>query len=87
MAIVLNRKFSRRVGELLNPLQVGVGTVDGAPIAAKIAQLAFEKGCSILSLDVHNAFNSIPRAVVYAGLALYLPELLPWFITFYGEPS
>jgi hypothetical protein len=87
MAIVLNRKFSRRVGELLNPLQVGVGTVDGAPIAAKIAQLAFDKGCSILSVDVHNEFNSIPRAVVYAGLALYLPELLPWFITFYGEPS
>jgi hypothetical protein len=45
-----------------------VGTKDGAALAARFAQLAFDENCAILSLDIANAFNSIPRAVVDDGV-------------------
>jgi hypothetical protein len=87
MANILNRRFGKQVGERLNPIQLGVGTQDGAPIAARVAQLAYDSKCSILSIDITNAFNSIPRSVVEDGLTKYAPELLPWFRTFYRAPS
>jgi len=87
LAIVLNKKLAKQVGAQLNSIQVGVGTADGASIGSRLAQFVYDKNCSILSLDMTNAFNSISRLYIDQGIQKYAPTLLPWFRTFYRSAS
>jgi hypothetical protein len=83
-------QVSRRVGHALAPLQLGIGFGNGCDIGGRTAQMVFDspdENLVLISLDNHNAFNTLSRRLMCSGLATYAPELLRWFQYSYGEPS
>jgi hypothetical protein len=89
MGTLASRILSEDVGKHLLPLQTAVGLPGGAEIAAKLCQIMFnfDPGYAVACLDITNAFNTIPRALVYRGLQRYCPHLCAWFRSFYGQAS
>jgi hypothetical protein len=85
----LQKTLSSRLTAALAPLQLGVG-VRGASeqIARKLRRiLDSNPGCFVLQVDLSNAFNSVDRSKIQAGLLSQLPELLPWFELTHSQPS
>ena len=89
MGTLAARILSDDVGKHLLPLQTAVGLPGGAEIAAKLCQIMFnfDRGYAVACLDITNAFNTIPRGLVYRGLQRYCPHLCAWFRSFYGQAS
>ena len=56
------RRYGRKLADYFQPWgQYGVAVSGGVEIMALTARLSFEEGCTILSYDGANAFNSIYR--------------------------
>lgn len=80
-------RAARKTIPTLLPLQFGGGVPNGAEIVARLDDIAFHSGLSVLSIDVKNAFNSTRLSVIYRGLLETSPQLLPYFRWKYGSPS
>ena len=66
----IHQKVASKLGEKLAPLQLGIGIKGGCEIAARMTQLAYDIDSTlemesahscILSFDIANAFNTMPR--------------------------
>ena len=77
------------VGPKLTPLQLGVGVSGGCEIAGRLAQLMLDADSDnvLINLDLANAFNTIPREMMWTGLRYFCPELAHWFLWAYGAPT
>jgi len=85
--IIVN-DVQEEVREKLSPRQFSVGTPGGSEIAARICQGFFDMpAMALLPLDIANAFNEMPRALMYTGAIRFCPRLCRTFRTFYGRPS
>ena len=88
VAKVCLRPYISRLHELLQPSQLGVGTLRGCEAAVHatrsfMAQTQGEK--VLLKLDVKNAFNSIHRDTVLQAAQTYLPEIYPFIWDCYSS--
>jgi len=84
------RPYISRLYELLQPSQVGVGTLRGSEAAVHatcsfMAQTQGEK--VLLKLDVRNAFNSIRLNTVLQAAQTHLPEIYPFIWDCYSSKS
>jgi hypothetical protein len=86
MARMLSTKVSSSVGEKLQPLQFGISIKGGVEICARLCQLTClsRQDHSLLSTDVKNAFNTLRRSEIYAGVQQHAPGLLGFFHSFYS---
>ena len=81
------------VGRALAPLQLAVRITDGACILVAVAQATYthgqsgEPGCDMLKIDLKNAYGTIRRSDILAGLREHAPALIRWFIISYGSPT
>jgi hypothetical protein len=74
----------------LQPLQLAIGVKGGVEIAAVIADLGYSaegprREISTMSIDIKNAFNSMPRYRILLGLRESCPELIRYFKWTYGS--
>ncbi len=69
-------------------MQLGIYVKNGAEIGGRMAQLAFDSEDNLVlpSLNNENGLNTLPRGLIYSGLAEFAPELLHWFQYAYGGP-
>lgn len=76
-----------RVGQMLLPMQLGCSVTGGCEIAGRLGQLVLDThpDLMVISLDLKNAFNTIPRGLMMKGLAEFAPELMKWFRWAYGR--
>jgi hypothetical protein len=75
-----------RLATILQPHQLAVGVSGGVEIAAVLADLGYGDGdTGTMCVDVSNAFNSVRRRLMYEGIALHFPAILPFFKWFYGR--
>ena len=71
---VFCRRYGRKLADYFQPWgQYGVAVSGGVEIMAFTATLGFEEGCTILSYDGANAFNSIYRQRFLPALAEIVP--------------
>lgn len=79
---VISKKVSNKVGNRLEPLQLGAGNCGGCEIAARLPQVALDDmaGMAVISLDQRNAFNTMPRAMLLKGLLEHAPYLVKFFM-------
>ena len=79
----------RKVGDLLSPLQMGVGVELGCESIIHAARMILEEDPSLhlLQADFKNAFNEIGREYILAEVEAQLPELLAYVSTCYGSSS
>lgn len=79
----------RGVGSALLPLQLGVGMKGGSEIAGRLAQVMLDADptMAVINLDISNAFNTIPRKLMWRGVCETCPELCRWFQWAYGAPT
>ena len=84
-----SKLMSKDVGLQLLPIQMSVGLSGGGEILARICQMVYDisPDMAVACLDITNAFNTIRRGLVYAGLAQYCPKLCAWYRGFYGHNS
>lgn len=75
-----------QVGQELAPIQLGCGIKGGCEIAGRMAPLIVnsDSNVGIISLDIANAFGTIPRELIMRGILKYVPELSKWFAWAYG---
>eukprot|EP00759_Apiculatamorpha_spiralis_P008116 PhF_6_TR15074/c2_g1_i1/m.23702 len=81
-----------RLREVLEPLQMGVGSPMGAERIARIVENwrranMGDKNKVLFKVDLKNAYNSISRRAVLRALEKWAPNLVPWFWTTYGPLS
>jgi hypothetical protein len=81
------RSIMKSTSEKLAPLQLGSGFPSGNEISARAAQLAIDAGLAVISIDIKNAFNSMRRKLILAGIEVYCPALKSWFFQSYGHES
>ncbi|MBM4023654.1 MAG: hypothetical protein FJ284_15705, partial [Planctomycetes bacterium] len=91
-AKVLCSAVSAEVRQILEPLQVGVGTPGGAESVVHVLRQWLcrnraEANKVIASLDLSNAFNSVDRSRVMSAVRHAIPSLAPWVDLCYGEDS
>lgn len=79
----------RFIGKALLPLQLGVGMRGGSEIAGRLAQVMLDADPSmaVINLDISNAFNTIPRKLMWRGVCETRPSLCRWFQWAYGAPT
>jgi hypothetical protein len=86
---LVSRILSVEVGYKLEPLQLGCGISGGCEIAGRLGQVILDSHpdmCAI-KLDIKNAFNSMPRKVMWKGIKEFSPNLAQWYMWAYGEES
>lgn len=78
-----------RIGQEIRPIQLGVGTSGGSEIAGRMANvmLAAHHDNALINLDLSNAFNTIPRRLMWRGVLRHAPDLGHWFRWAYGQPT
>jgi hypothetical protein len=85
-----------KIGQMLAPIQLAVGTKDGCGIGVRIAQAWFDtpptdsrwqSSKAILSLDVKNCYNSLDRGQILQALRDKAPEAVRLFRICYDGPS
>ena len=83
------RMEGESVGRQLLPLQLGCGVRGGCEIAGRLGQIILDASSDvvIVSLDMKNAFNTMPRGLMLRGLLKYAPSLSKWFKWAYGRSS
>ena len=84
---VAMKAYGKTVSNLLEPLQLGCGMESGSEIAGRLGQLTLDAGRGdlvMMSLDVHNAFNSMNRQQMLRGILEFCPALGKWFRWAYG---
>ena len=81
---VFCRRYGRKLADYFQPWgQYGVAVSGGVEIRAFTATLGFEEGCTILSYDGANAFNSICRHRLLPALAEIVPSVVPYTFNVY----
>ena len=77
------------VGKVLAPIQLGAGIPGGSEIAGRLAQvmLSSQADMIVVNLDLANAFNTIPRDLMWRGVCEFSPSLCHWFQWAYGAPT
>ena len=82
-------RYDRKLVDYFQPWgQYGVAVSAGVEIMAFTATLGFEEGCTILSYDGANAFNSIYRHRFLPALAEIIPSVVPYASNLYAwEPA
>ena len=78
------------MGLLLAPRQLGYGTALGCEAAVHASRLYLsnlQPGQVILKLDFENAFNCIRRDKMLQAVSNLAPELAPFVLASYSEPS
>ena len=76
---VFCRRYGRKLADYFQPWgQYGVAVSGGVEIMAFTATLGFEEGCTILSYDGANAYNSIYRHRFLPALAEIVPSVVPY---------
>ena len=89
----MRTSIGRRIGERLQSFQLALGVSGGVEIAAVATDLGTSRnsvqnvpgGFATLSLDLKNAYNTMPRSHMLEGLHNYCPELIPFFTWVYGD--
>ena len=83
------RAYGRGIGARLAPLLLGVGTTGGTETVAHAlaSVLAEDPETVVISADMANAFNSIPRAAMLSAAQHSAPALLPMVQWAYGEET
>ena len=86
---VFCRRYGRKLADYFQPWgQYGVAVSGGVEIMALTATLGFEEGCTILSYDGANAFNSIYRHRFLPAQAEIVPSVVPYASNLYArEPQ
>jgi hypothetical protein len=81
------RAEGESVGRQLLPLQLGCGVRGGCEIAGRLGQIILDAHGEVVlvSLDMKNAFNTMPRALMLRGLLKYARSLSKWFKWSYGR--
>ena len=81
--------LAQKAAALLAPNQLGVGVRGGAEaIAHAVAEaVRVHPSCSVLQVDLVNAYNSADRGVVLEEVAAEFPECLAWATICYGALS
>ena len=83
---VFCRRYGRKLADYFQPWgQYGVAVSGGVEIMALTATLGFEEGCTILSYDGANAFNSIYRHRFLPALAEIVPSVVPYASNLYAR--
>ena len=83
---VFCRRYGRKLADYFQPWgQYGVAVSGGVEIMAFTATLGFEEGCTILSYDGADAFNSICRHRFLPALAEIVPSVVPYAINLYAR--
>ena len=83
---VFCRRYGRKLADYFKPWgQYGVAVSGGVEVMAFIAILGFEEGCTILSYDGANAFNSICRHRFLPALAEIVPSVVPYASNLYAR--
>ena len=83
---VFCRRYGRKLADYFQPWgQYGVAVSGGVEIMALTAALGFEEGCTILSYDGANAFNSIYRHRFLPALAEIVPSVVPYASNLYAR--
>jgi hypothetical protein len=81
------RAHGPAIATRLQPHQLAVGVKGGVEIAAVMADLGYgDEETGTLSIDISNAFNSVRRKLMLAGLLEYFPDIIPFFKWCYGSP-
>ena len=76
----------------LEPIQVGVGSKHGCDrivhvVRQWLGRNRAAKDKVLISLDLANAFNTIDRAAVLAGVRRVCPSMAPWIDASYSQDS
>ena len=84
---VFCRRYGRKLADYFQPWgQYGVAVSGGVDIVAFTATLGFEEGCTILSYDGANAFNSIYHHNRFLpALAETVPSVVPYASNLYAR--
>ena len=83
---VFCRRYGRKLADYFQPWgQYGVAVSGGVELMAFTATLGFEEGCTILSYDGANAFNSIYRHRFLPALAEIVPSVVPYASNLYAR--
>ena len=83
---VFCRRYRRKLADYFQPRsQYGVAVSGGVEIMAFTATLGFKEGCTILSYDGANAFNSIYRHRFLPALAEIVPSVVPYASNLYAR--
>ena len=83
---VFCRRYGRKLADYFQPWgQYGVAVSGEVEIMAFTATLGFEEGCTILSHDGANAFNSIYRHRLLPALAGIVPSVVPYASNLYAR--
>ena len=83
---VFCRRCGRKLADYFQPWgQYGVAVSGGVDIMALTATLGFEEGCTILSYDGANAFNSIYRHRFLPALAEIVPSVVSYASNLYAR--
>ena len=83
---VFCRRYGRKLADYFQPWgQYGVAVSGGVEIMALTAALGFEEGCTILSYDGVNVFNSIYRHRFLPALAETGPSVVPYASNLYAR--
>jgi len=77
------------LSSVLQPIQLGVGYRGGSEIAGRLQQVALDSTLDLclFNLDLINAFNMMPRSLMWLALKRYAPDLLAWYSWSYGSAS
>ena len=66
---------------------MGIRVTSGCEITARTLQAAYNDGLCLSTLDIENAFNTMPRIKIETAIIKYCPQLLKLFRLLYGHPS
>ena len=83
---VFCRRYDKKLADYFQSWgQYGVAVSGGVEIMAFTATLSFEEGCTILSYDGANVFNSIYRHRFLPTLAEVVPAVVPYASNLYAR--
>ena len=86
MALFFCRRYGRKLADYFQPWgQYGVAVSSGVEIMVFTATLGFEEGCTILSYDGANAFDSIYRHRFLPALVEIVPSEIPYASNLYAQ--
>ena len=71
----------------LRPQQLGGGLSGGVEFGARLLDVGYDQGDTIISIDVENAFNSLRHSYAYSELLDKAPSIARLFRWKYGTPS
>ena len=76
-----------QVAPFLRPHQVGGGLKGGVEFGARLLDIGYNQGDTIISIDVENAFNSTRHLNIFQEIIDKAPNLARIFRWKYGTPS